>query len=356
MLNSWAAILSCSFVLSALLTGLVRPVALRLGLVAYPRQDRYKKDIVPLGGGIAITATILLAMVLGTIGARILAVRFGLEPRDISERLDELIWLALCICGLFTLGLTDDIKNLGPWTKLLLQAFTAVAAVVFAHTRINLFIHNELITTMLSVLWIMLLINVFNFLDNMDGMCAGIAAIVVAILATAAANSGQVLVGGFAMAFIGALLGFLVHNFPPARIFMGDAGSLVVGFTVAVLSIRTTYYHHCATGPWYPVLMPLITLSVPLYDFVTVVFLRVKQGKSPLVGDTQHFSHRLKRRGLTDCQTALTIYLATLCTGLGGICLYQVDMAGAVMIFLQTVMILGIIAILETYAGQRTDA
>ena len=153
-----------------------------------------------------------------------------------------------------------------------------------------------------------------------------------------------------ALLFIGTLLGFLVFNFPPAKIFMGDAGSLLVGFFVALLTLRTTYYQQAQSGPWYPVFLPIVVMAVPLYDFVSVTILRISQGKSPFVGDTQHFSHRLKRRGLSDTQVVLTLYLATLCTGLGGTFLYQVSIAGAVLIFAQTFLILAIIAIFESTA------
>jgi len=142
-------------------------------------------------------------------------------------------------------------------------------------------------------------------------------------------------------------LGFLVFNFPPAKVFMGDAGSLVVGFFVALFTLRTTYYHEAESGQWYSVFMPLIVMAVPLYDFISVTLLRLSQGKSPFIGDTQHFSHRLKRHGLTDTQTVLTLYLATLCTGLGATFLYQVNLAGVILIFIQTIMILAIIAIFE---------
>jgi UDP-GlcNAc:undecaprenyl-phosphate GlcNAc-1-phosphate transferase len=128
---------------------------------------------------------------------------------------------------------------------------------------------------------------------------------------------------------------------------MGDAGSLVVGFFVALLTLRTTYYHEAQSGQWYSVFMPLVVMAVPLYDFISVTLLRISQGKSPLVGDTQHFSHRLKRRGLTETQTVLTLYLTTLCTGLGATFLYQVSLFGAILIFAQTIMVLCIIAILE---------
>jgi UDP-GlcNAc:undecaprenyl-phosphate GlcNAc-1-phosphate transferase len=223
-------------------------------------------------------------------------------------------------------------------------------AAAFADIRVELFIENKLITSALSAFWIVLIINAFNFLDNMDGAAAGIAAIAAFILFTAAAISGQVFVGGLAIVFIGTLLGFLMFNFPPAKIFMGDAGSLVVGFFVALLTLRTTYYHEAQSGQWYAVFMPLLVMAVPLYDFISVTLLRIRQGKSPFIGDTQHFSHRLKRHGLTDTQTVLTLYLATLCTGLGATFLYQVNLIGVILIFAQTIMVLAIIAILESTA------
>jgi UDP-GlcNAc:undecaprenyl-phosphate GlcNAc-1-phosphate transferase len=181
--------------------------------------------------------------------------------------------------------------------------------------------------------------------------------IISCILLTAAALSGQVFVSSLILIFIGTLLGFLVFNFPPAKIFMGDAGSLVVGFFVALLTVRTTYYHQALSGPWYSVFMPLLVMAVPLYDFISVTLLRISQGKSPFIGDTQHFSHRLKRRGLTDTQTILTLYLATLCTGLGAIFLSQVNPAGAILIIIQTVMVLSIIAIFEntSYNDKTND-
>jgi len=256
--------------------------------------------------------------------------------------------MLLSIFILFALGLWDDIKHLGPFFKLAIQFAVAMTAASLAEIRVEFFIENKIVTSALSAVWIVLIINAFNFLDNMDGLSAGIAVIAGSILFTAAAISGQVFVGGLALVFIGTLLGFLVFNFPPAKIFMGDAGSLVVGFFVAMLTLRTTYYHEAQSGRWYPVLMPLVVMAVPLYDFISVTLLRISQGKSPFVGDTQHFSHRLKKHGLTDTQTVLTLYLATLCTGLGATFLYQVNLAGAILIFTQTFMILAIIAIFET--------
>ena len=350
-------LLAGSFVLSLVLTGLVKVLAKRAGFLSHPVKDRFAERAVPLGGGIAIFITLMVFIVTATAVIKLfpgyiasLAQSRNIDPTDFLAKVNQLFVILLCTLALLALGLWDDRKHLGPFFKLAVQFVVAIAAALLADVRVEFFIENKIITSVLSAFWIVLIINAFNFLDNMDGLAAGIAVIASSILFAAAAMSGQVFVGGLALVFIGTLAGFLVFNFPPAKIFMGDAGSLVVGFFVALLTLRTTYYHEAESGRWYAVFMPLVVMAVPLYDFISVTLLRVSQGKSPFVGDTQHFSHRLKRRGLTDTQTVLTLYLATLCTGLGAAFLYQVNRVGAILIFTQTFMILAIIAILENTA------
>ena len=348
-----------SFTISVLLTAIVRKLSICFGFVAHPTEDRHHQTTVPLGGGIAIFAT-MASIIL----AAIVAVRFLIAPGHFDwlgqsvtihtegflNRLSQLAIVLLCIAVLFLLGLWDDKKHLSPFFKLLVQFAVALTAAALADIRVEFFIESKMTTSILSAFWIVLIINAFNFLDNMDGASAGIAAIAASVLFTAAVLSGQVFVGGLAIVCIGTLLGFLVFNFPPAKIFMGDAGSFVVGFVIALLTLRTTYYNQAQSGAWYPVFLPALVMAVPLYDFISVTFLRISQGKSPFIGDTQHFSHRLKRHGLNDTQAVLTLYLATLCTSLGGTFLYQVNRTGAILIFVQTFMILAIIAVFETTA------
>jgi len=350
-------LLAGSFALSLILTAVVRRLAIRGRLVAHPAADRFHQKPVPLGGGIAIfvTITVIIVPAIATLKFLVAPGHLGFlsesaatYANDFLGKISQLAIILLSILILFLLGLWDDLKHLGPFLKLAVQFAVAIIAAGFGEIRVEFFIESKIITSLLSAVWIVLIINAFNFLDNMDGLAAGIAVIASCILFTAAAISGQVFVGGLAIIFVGALMGFLVFNFPPAKIFAGDAGSLVVGFFVALLTLRTTYYHEAQSGQWYPVFLPAIVMAVPLYDFISVTLLRITQGKSPFVGDTQHFSHRLKRHGLTDTQTVLTLYLATLCTGLGATFLYQVNLAGAILIFAQTFMILAIIAILET--------
>jgi UDP-GlcNAc:undecaprenyl-phosphate GlcNAc-1-phosphate transferase len=342
---------------------LVKSLAQRAGFLSRPVRGRFGERTVPLGGGIAIFATLTTVIIGSALAIRFLLVpgrlawlaeSANIDPADFLGKIGQLVIILLSVLVLFVLGMWDDKKHLGPVFKLVVQFAVAIAAAGFADVRVELFIESRIVTSLLSAVWIVLIINAFNFLDNMDGLAAGLAIIAGSILFTAAAISGQVFVGGLAVVFVGTLLGFLVFNFPPAKIFMGDAGSLVVGFFVALLTLRTTYYHEAQSGQWYPVFLPALVMAVPLYDFISVTLLRISQGKSPFVGDTQHFSHRLRKRGLTDTQTVLTLYLATLCTGLGATFLYQVNLAGAILIFVQTFMILAIIAVLETTKNDKS--
>jgi len=317
-----------------------------------------------MGGGVAIFATVLL-FCLGAIAA-VKYIQYSWEAPVVSDialidylegfqdKLFQLWGIIAAMAVLFLMGLWDDLKGLGPLFKLIVQFAVAGTAAYFADVRIEFFIENRLITSAMSAFWIVLIINAFNFLDNMDGASAGIALIVTMILFFAASMAGQVFVAGFAILFGGALAGFLVFNFFPASIFMGDAGSMVVGFAVAMLTLKTTYYQQAGNENWHVIFMPLVIMALPLYDFVSVTILRISQGKSPFVGDTQHFSHRLTRRGLSQPLAVATLYLATLCTGLGAIVLKAGGWFVAILVFAQTIMVLVIIAILEAANKNET--
>jgi len=271
----------------------------------------------------------------------------ALHIPGLSSRIVLLLSLITAATALHVMGLIDDRKHLGPWIKLFIQLAVATLLATIGRIRFDFFIHNQIITTIMSVLWMVIIINAFNFLDNMDGLSAGIGIICAAMILGAAWSSGQVFVCALLLLLIGALLGFLFFNFAPAKIFLGDAGSLLIGLLLAVLSIRTTYYQQIQGGTWYTTFMPVIVLAVPLYDFISVTLLRISQGASPFVGDKQHFSHRLVARGMTTRQAVLTIYLATAGTGLGATFLHQVSKIGVILVCIQTLLIVLIIAILE---------
>jgi len=177
----------------------------------------------------------------------------------------------------------------------------------------------------------------------MDGLSAGVAAVCTAAFLVAALSIGQWFVAAALAMLLGAVLGFLCFNFAPASIFMGDSGSLLLGLVLGVLTIRTTYLPAGADfgAGWYAVFAPVIVLAVPLYDLVVV---------SPFVGDTNHFSHRLVARGMSKRTAVLSIYLITAATAVAAIVLPHVRSTfTAMLIFLQTLLILGVVMLLEQH-------
>ncbi len=327
---------------SAIVTAVIKKIAARAKFVSMPSEDRHSKKSIPLGGGIAITVTLLVVMGI-LLAFKLLAnVEYDIKAWAI---------VAGCIAGLMILGLIDDKRDLGSVVKLIVQLAIATAAVCLADVRVEFFIHSKIITSAMSVLWIVLIMNMFNFLDNMDGTCCSIAIVIALVLLVSMLMAGQIVLAGFTVIFVGAMAGFLIHNFPPASIYAGDAGSLVIGFCIAFLTLKTTYYQQTGeAGSWCGVFVPPVVLAVPFYDFLSVTFLRLKQKKSPFVGDTQHFSHRLKLHGLNDRQVVMTLLLATICTGVSALFLRQVNTIGSILIFGQTIMILAIVAIFESTA------
>ncbi|MEP0842476.1 MAG: undecaprenyl/decaprenyl-phosphate alpha-N-acetylglucosaminyl 1-phosphate transferase, partial [Phycisphaerae bacterium] len=163
----------------------------------------------------------------------------------------------------------------------------------------------------------------------------------------AALRAGQVFVPCLLLLIAGAALGFLIYNFPPASIFMGDAGSLVLGYLLAVGTVLTTFKDpHQQVRP-FGVLVPLLVFAVPLYDQVSVIVRRVRAGVSIFRGDRRHFSHRLVKLGMRPTSAVLTIYLATLATGLPAVLVPGLEWPEALLVLGQCAAVVAIIAILE---------
>lgn len=330
-------------------------IARRFGMIDKPDPRKNHARPTPLLGGCAIFAAILLPTLLALTTARIWA-RNGVPewvPAELSVhvagaagRVGQALGILACAFVLHVMGIIDDRRNLGPWIKLAGQLAVCTVAAVFLDVRV-LTVAGPAISCIVTVLWLVGITNAFNFLDNMDGLSAGIAAICAAALLAGAASLGQFFVMGWLCVILGALVGFLPHNYPPAKVFMGDAGSLVVGFLLATASCLTTYVQP-GQQYLYGVFVPLVVMAVPLYDMVSVVTLRLRDRKSPMVGDRRHFSHRLVRRGMSVRTALLTIYLCTGATAVAASLLPRVDRIGALLIFAQTMAILLIIALLES--------
>ncbi|MFW6170665.1 MAG: MraY family glycosyltransferase [Planctomycetota bacterium] len=346
--------------------------ALRWQLVDRPGARKVHTSPVPLGGGLAIWFAVIACFGLGQIllwahGSDALSPRTAawipafVEPhlsglKDQSSKL----WVLLGAGTLLTVvGLIDDWRGLRWQWRLGVQFLVAIMCVVWQGWQFTVFIPWPWLTGFLSVLWIVALINSFNMLDNMDGLSGGVAAVVAGMLAAvllltfdSATREPQIFVSGFLLVLLGTLLGFLWHNRPPARIFMGDAGSYFVGFCIAVATLLATYTEYRGVRQ-HAVLAPLCVVAVPLYDMLTVIWIRLRAGRSPFEGDKSHFSHRLCDLGLSKGQAVLTIYLTTGTCGLGALLLNRVDLFGAVVIMLMIVCVLCLIAILESTARRK---
>ncbi len=356
----WAGLgaMLLSLALAALATPLSRRVAVRLEMLDVPGRHKAHARPTPLLGGAAIFAAIFGPALLALALARIWASR-GADglPTWLPEVLKEHVAgaaarapMALGILAgallLHVVGLIDDRRGLGPLVKLLAQTVAAAFVVVVCGVRI-LTVAGPTVSTIATIVWLVAITNSFNFLDNMDGLCAGVAAIVAAALLGAAASMGQAFVAGLLCLVLGAVLGYLPYSFPPASTFMGDAGSLVIGFLLGVASCLTTYVVPGQTYYLYGIFVPLVAMALPLYDTASVMLIRIREGRNPMVGDRRHFSHRLVRRGMSVRTAVLTVYLCTAGTAIAASLLPRVDPFGAVLVFCQTAAMLLIVALLE---------
>ncbi len=369
-----AAILP-SLIVSALATAMVRRWAPRLGLVDQPAERKVHLVPTPLGGGIGIWLGLVLPLAAGQ-GVVVYALNhpeltFGtgavqnlwqmVQPhlegyQDKAGELWTILALATVLAGL---GLADDRLSLGWRLRLAIQFIAAGTVVWGLGWKLSFFVDLPLVPEVATVLWIVALINSFNMLDNMDGLSAGIAAIgsfmlaAVLLVAPDPVTAGpQLFVGGFLLVLTGSILGFLYHNRPPAKIFMGDAGSYLIGFCMAVMTILATFGTY-EESRQHAILAPLCILAVPLYDLTTVLYIRLREGRSPFQADKSHVSHRLVEFGFTKSQAVGVIYLLTVTCGLGALLLHRVDRVGAVIVLLLVFCVLCLIALLESTARRQ---
>lgn len=338
--NAYAVAAVSAFLTCCLALPWWRRWCLRTGLVDDPGQRKIHDQPVPLAGGMAVM-TGLVAPIFGAVFVLALIGAGGLQPPasspqapaapspvpglpldlrsiyllqyGVGRRGFEVLIIILGALGMLTLGWLDDRQDLRPALKFAGQFFVATL-VAASGARITLFVHSVLFSYAVTILWILTVVNAFNFMDNMNGLCAGLGAIAAWSFGWVAAAGGQYLVALIAFLTFGSLLGFLPYNFPRASAFLGDAGSHLVGYLLAVLAILPHFYtrhnpHRLA------VLIPLAVLAVPLVDLVWVVLLRLRKGQPFYVGDTNHLSHRLVRRGASRSLAVLIIWLAAALCG-----------------------------------------
>lgn len=358
-----------SLLISWVAAWVVRRWAPQWGLIDQPNAARKVHTTpTPLGGGLAIWAGILGAFALGQLVLTLSDVEpiAKLIPEFAQPHLaglkQQALQLWILLGGATTLmfvGLLDDRRGLSWQVRLFIQFAVGTACVLLVpRMQLTAFLPWQWLTIALSVFWIVMLVNSFNMLDNMDALSGGVAVIAAGMLAAVlllapdpTTNRPQLFVAGLLLVLLGAVVGFLFHNLPPARIFMGDAGSYLIGFLIAAATLLSTYVSYHSTSR-HAILAPLCVMAVPLYDFISVMAIRVANGKSPFQADKNHFSHRLVDLGMSRPQAVATVHLTTATCGLGALILHRVDAIGASIVMLMVGCILCLIGILEATARQ----
>jgi UDP-GlcNAc:undecaprenyl-phosphate GlcNAc-1-phosphate transferase len=314
--NFFLAAFAGAFLTTLLALPLWRKWCLRANLVDDPGHRKIHDTPIPLAGGLAVLTGILLPLAIGAILLKLAIVKIsaaGLIVHGIDRRAVELAVLALGAVAITILGWLDDKHELKALPKFIGQILIAIA-VAAASKRITLFVHSEVFSYAITILWLLTVINAFNFMDNMNGLCAGLGAIGAFIFALIAAANGEYLVAITGFLMCGALVGFLPWNFPNARAFLGDAGSHLVGYLLAVMAILPHFYNRQNPHPL-AVLSPLLVLAIPLIDLAQVSLSRMLNRKPFWIGDTNHLSHWLVRAGLSRTRAVLLLWLIAAIVG-----------------------------------------
>jgi UDP-GlcNAc:undecaprenyl-phosphate GlcNAc-1-phosphate transferase len=330
---------ACTFLASAfaalVLTPLVARIARRLGLVDVLGPRKVHSCPVPRIGGVAI----LLSMLIPTILVTALDNTVGSALREIQTKVIVMLGAATFV---LLMGLVDDVRGLRARTKLLLQVMAAAAVCGFG-VRIEGFAVGDLFTLSfgwlawpITILWIVGITNAINLIDGLDGLAAGISAVACGVIAVFAISTGQPVMAVLMLALLGSLIGFLYFNFNPAKIFMGDCGSMLVGFVLATSSVMCASKSAALVG----LALPALALGVPIFDTLFSMVRRILERRSVFSPDRGHFHHRLLKMGLRQRHVVLIMYGVTaLVAGLGMFMMATRD-AGTVAVFVSVAVLL----------------
>lgn len=333
--------LGLPFVLSLVVSALLTFVIIRLShasrVLLPAHEERWHKQPKPFLGGIAIYVAFISGMLI-----------FGADEGKMRT-------ILFCSTAMFLIGLLDDLFDLKAYIKFIYQI--ALASIVAKLGITVAVVQDPILAMTISVFWIVTITNAFNLMDNMDGLSSG-----TAIIAMASFLALEILIGASTISLpaailIGALCGFLIFNFPPARIFMGDCGALFVGFLLAVYSIQGTWYQ--ASNLLVLLITPVLFLGVPLFDTIIVSVQRILNGKPIYVGGKDHSSHRLVAHGLSETKAILILYGLSILFALTAIIGYHLSkfvLTQMVLIFLAVLFVFGaFLSEVKVYHQQDDD-
>lgn len=353
-----------SLLLALLFVPLARKLAFRLNIIDLPQGRKAHAQPTPLLGGLAIYAAFLLTLVVQIIAylwckdLAWFAQIFPHLPNEAGRFLQTLPrLLAICAGGtlMVILGFIDDRSglNFSYKFKFAIQILAALL-LVMAGIRTDL-MPSAFLNMAVTVFWVVGITNAFNLLDNMDGLSSGIAIIAAAMFLVITIVQDQFFSAMILCIFAGAVLGFLRYNFYPAKIFMGDTGSLFIGYMLAALSITSSYVVP-QSASMIPALIPLLVLSLPIFDTLSVILIRLKERRPIFSGDRRHFSHRLVDLGMTPAGAVVFIYLVATTIGIAAALLPYLPLWGEILVLIHTVLIYVMITTLVHIAKHRRQA
>src|SRR5512136_1541947 len=309
-------------------TPAARRIAPRLGVMDHPSPRKVHAEPMPLLGGAAIVAASLLTLLL---------LRDRFEIQQLGSMLLGATLMAL-------MGFYDDRWGLRPILKLLGQV--AAAAILIASGVKVTALPEEWMNLTVTLVWVVGLTNSLNLLDNMDGLSSGVAAVCASFFVVMAALSGQIYVGALAAALLGSTAGFLAYNFNPASIFMGDTGSLFLGFMLAAIGIKLRFPDNVPFVTW---MVPILVLGMPIFDTTLVFISRLRRGQNPLTTPGRdHVSHRLVALGFTTREAVMTHYLISGAYGMMAILITEATI-------LEGYLLGGAVALVSLYALWRFE-
>ena len=282
-----------SLLLSIIATWFIKQICIYHGIVEFPRKERWHKNPVAKFGGIAIFIAILVSIFL------------------LDQFNNIVIFISIGSTFIFFIGLVDDLRGVSPTIKLISQIILGI----FAYTIDLKFFSMAppYISFPLTILWVVGIINAMNLLDNMDGLCSGIAAIITLVISFGSYIGGNILLMQLSLIITGACIGFLIFNFNPAKIFMGDAGSMLLGFLLATLSLYAIEYR--SSNLAVSLFLPVMVMAIPIFDTSLVTIERIVNRRKISVGGKDHTSHRLVKLGLSERKAVLFLYIISGCIG-----------------------------------------
>lgn len=322
----------------------MRVIAVRGGFTDQPGREAHKQHVqaVPYGGGIIVA----LGMGAALIGAEWYS--------STTNETHTSLWPLLIGAGvLLLIGLIDDRYPLRAGTKFVCQALVAAVVVPTSDLGIDCLRSYPVLFYGLSWAWLVLISNAYNLMDHADGLCGTLATISAIVLTIGAVLSHDASQAVLFAALAGSLLGFLLWNAPPARMYLGDAGSLPIGFLIGAGTLGVTFWPSAEGGSSLAILSPLLITALPLFDTAVVICKRLRNGKSVLVGDRNHVGHRLGRLGFSPRLSLLIVAALQMALAAGTIHLRHADSTTALIVLGQSIAILVAMIVLETIRDHK---